>query len=70
MADYASPFNLKQELKKINEKHKHIIDAKFKKIAIEQDTKELKEYAEMLRKMSTFVNSKSKNGKMPKGFND
>ena len=67
---YASPFNLKEEMKKINERAKHITDAKFKKITIEQDTKELKQHADMLRKMSKFVNSKNKNGQSPKGFND
>jgi len=67
---YASPFNLKEEKKKINERAKHIVDAKFRKATIEQETKELDAHADMLRKMSKFVNSKNKNGQSPKGFND
>jgi hypothetical protein len=58
---YASPFNLKEELKNINEKYKDIKTPKLKKLMIEQHTKDLRAYADMIAKMSKFVNSKNKN---------
>lgn len=61
MTEYTSPFDIKSEKKKINEKAKEITDAKVKKFFIERATKELEEHARMLRKMSNFVSSKNKN---------
>ncbi len=68
MTDYASPFDLKSEMKKINERAKEITDSKARKNMIEQETKELKAHSEMLRKMSAFVNAKNKNGKHSSGL--
>jgi len=65
---YDSPFNLKEETKKINERAKTIQDPKARKAMVEQETKELKAHADMLHKMSQFVNAKSKNGKHPSGL--
>lgn len=59
---YASPFNIKEEKKKINERAKEIQDPKARKALVEKETRDLENYSEMLRKMSKFVNSKNKNG--------
>lgn len=59
---YASPFNLKDEKKKINERAKEIQDPKARKAQVERETRDLEAHAEMLRKMSQFVNAKNKNG--------
>ena len=58
---YESPFDLKNEMKRINEKAKTIEDSKSKKQFVEHETAQLRAHAEMLRKMSQFVNSKNKN---------
>ncbi len=63
MSEYANPFNIKDEKKKINEKAKEISDPKTKKAFIEREMKSLEDHATMLRKMSAFVNAKDKNGK-------
>jgi hypothetical protein len=67
---YDSPFDIKNEKKKINEMAKQISDTKVRKAFAERNMKELESHADMLRKMSKFVNSKNKNGMSPKGFND
>lgn len=59
---YANPFNLKEEKKRINERSKDIQDPKARKAMIEKETRDLENHADMLRKMSQFVNSKNKNG--------
>jgi hypothetical protein len=59
---YASPFNLKEEKNKIKERAKQIQDPKERKAMLEKETRDLDNHAEMLRKMSKFVNSKNKNG--------
>lgn len=59
---YTSPFNIKEEKKKINEVAKSIQESKVRKAFIEKEMKELEAHAEMLRKMSAFVGSKNKNG--------
>lgn len=59
---YASPFDIKEEKKKINERAKTIEDAKVRKAFITHEMKELEDYSQMIRKMSSFVNSKNKNG--------
>lgn len=66
--EYSTPFNLKEELKKINEKAKLIIDKKIRTAMIEQETKDVQDYSDMLRKMSKFVNAKNKNGQHPSGL--
>ena len=65
---YASPFDFKAEMKKIDAAAKLIADKKAKKVFIELETKELNEYNDMLRKMSKFVNAKNKNGQHPGGL--
>ena len=59
MTDYASPFDFKTEAKKIKELSKTLPNGK--KWA-EDQMKDLNAHAEMLRKMTKFVNSKDKNG--------
>jgi len=61
MIDYASPFDQKAELRKISEKAKTITDPKVRKAMVEAETKELQAHAEMLKRMSRFVNAKNKN---------
>ena len=56
-------FNLKEELKKMKASVDLISDPKLKKAFIEQRTMELNNHADMLKRMSGFVNSKNKNGK-------
>lgn len=58
---YASPFDYKAETKKINERAKSISDTKTRKAVIEQEMKHLKFHADMLKRMSGFVNAKNKN---------
>lgn len=55
-------FDLKEELKKVNEASKSVADPKARKAMIESETKRLNDHADMLRKMSKFVNAKNKNG--------
>lgn len=62
MTDYASPFDFKAEAKKIKEIGKGMPDKKYGKEWTEKQMKDLNDHAEMLRKMSKFVNSKDKNG--------
>ncbi len=59
---YSSPFDLKQEKNKIKEQANAIQDSKEKKAFLENATRDLENHAEMLRKMSKFVNAKNKNG--------
>jgi hypothetical protein len=68
MTEYASPFDLKAEKKKVDAQAKEIQDPKVKKAFIARANKELDEHAQMLRKMSAFVNAKNKNGQHPSGL--
>jgi oligoribonuclease (3'-5' exoribonuclease) len=62
MDKYDSPFDMKKESKKIKEAAKLITDPALKKAMVDYETRALKAHSDMLRKMSGFVNSKSKNG--------
>ena len=68
MAEYASPFDYKNELKKIKEAAKDIADKKEKKFFIEHETMELDAHNAMLKRMSKFVYAKNKNGQHPSGL--
>ena len=59
---YDSPFDIKKESKKIKESAKLISDPKIRREWVEHETIALKTHSDMVRKMSGFVNSKSKNG--------
>lgn len=63
MTDYTSPFDFKAESKRIKELAKT-----NGKAWGEKQMKDLNAHADMLRKMSQFVNAKSKNGKHPSGL--
>ena len=62
MNKYDSPFDLKKESMKIKEAAKLISDPKLRTAMVEYETRALKAHSDMLRRMSGFVNSKSKNG--------
>ena len=57
---YTSPFDYKAEVKRINERAKSISDTKTRKIVVEQGMKHLKFHADMLKRMSGFINAKNK----------
>lgn len=57
MTDYASPFDFKAEAKKIKE----LTKTNGKEWG-EKEMSKLNAHADMLRKMSAFVNAKNKNG--------
>jgi len=60
--NYESPFDLKTEMKKIKAEAKDISDAKAQREFLAREQDACKKHSDMLRKMSSFVNQKNKNG--------